>query len=184
MSAAVLPVRHRWRDALVFSADDRIDVYGLAVATALHVHMGPDGRCKVGQRRLAELARCTQNTVRARIGVLVAAGWLAVEGGDRERASYRAVIPPSEAPDETPAGPVDNAAGRVGSASPDGRCRPRSAARDEARSPVTMNPSRPRPRRSPSGWHDPSVGRPPPGRPAVELGELVEADDGTLWVSL
>ena len=179
MSASVLPHRHQWRDALVFSTDERIDVYALAVAQALHVHMSHDGRCTVGLRRLAGLARCSQNTARARIGVLVEAGWLTVSGGDRQRATYRATIPPQEAPER----PVDNSGGDTASASPHGRCRTESASPGEARSPSTMNPWRGRARGAPALRHDPSIGRPRLDHPPPDVGGLVERSDGTLWVT-
>ena len=171
-----LPHRHQWRDAVVFSTDARIDAYGLAVATALHVHMDPEGRCTVGLRRLAGIARCSVNTVRARLGALVDAGWLAVDGSDRERATYRAVIPAVEAPDETPVAVSPEPA----SVSPEGAiCVTR-------RHTYPLNPLNPpqRSSRSSGGWHDPSVGRPTPGRPLPPVGRVDERDDGTLWVTL
>jgi len=176
--SAPLPHRHQWRDALVFSTDERVDVYALAVATALHVHMGPDGRCTVGLRRLARLARCSVPTVRARVGVLVAAGWLTVEGGTRERATYRAVIPPQESPD----GPVDDESDGEASVQPEGATRPESVQPGCTRTPTTMNPLRGRARGAPRGRHDPSVGRPALDRPPPDVGGLRERADGTLWL--
>jgi len=177
--SAVLPHRHQWRDALVFSTDERVDVYTLAVATALHVHMDHTGRCTVGLRRLAGLARCSVPTVRARVGVLVDAGWLTVEGGTRERATYRATIPPQESPD----GPVDDATGSRASVQPQGATRPESVQPDCTRTPEPMNPWRGRARGAPARRYDPSVGRPSVDRPPPDVGGLVEADDGTLWVT-
>lgn len=112
--ASTLPVHHRWRDHCVLEAE-QLDVYALAVVTALHVHMR-DGVATVGLRRLAEVARCTVGTVRARIAVLERAGLLEVhQGQGRRRTTYVATLPADAAllaePDE---GDVD----------PDEVCRP------------------------------------------------------------
>lgn len=176
MSAA-LPVRHAWRDALVFSTDDRVDGLGLAVTTALHVHMSPEGRCSVGLRRLASISRCSVPTVRKRRGALVDAGWLEVECGSGERAVYRAVIPAAEAPVEAA---VDEPVAEQPGAP---TVQPQRADCATRLHTYPCEPHEPlRRARSSTSWHDPSVGRPPPDRPPLPPPEVVVDDDGRLWV--
>lgn len=95
--SAGLPLRHRWREHVLLSTDERIDAYALAVVMGLHAHMSSEGVCRVGLRRLASLSRCSVNTVRSRIEALRAAGLLAVQVDGRARSTYAAVVPDTSA---------------------------------------------------------------------------------------
>lgn len=188
-TVAVLPVRHAWRDAVTDHADPRIDAYALAVMNALHRHMDPDGVAWVGLRRLAEVARCTVNTVRARLEVLVDVGLLAVDRDGQARTIYRALLvdeAPLEPVEAVLAGPVDDAAPAAAAVSsgPAG-VSPQRAHCVTGRHTYTRNPLNPAARASSSSrWGDPSAGRPAPGRPPVPVPPLAERDDGTLWVAV
>lgn len=183
-----LPLRHLWRDAVTDCTDDRVDAYTVAVMNALHRHMDPDGVAYVGLRRLAEVARCTVNTVRARLDVLAELGWLAVDRDGQARTIYRAQLPgatPVDVVEAVESGAVDNPTGVPAGVSPERQgVSSHGANCVTGRHTYTSNPLNPA-RRSPSrGFHDPSLRRPAPDRPPPEPSHLEVRDDGTLWVSL
>jgi hypothetical protein len=153
---------------------------------ALHRHMDPDGVAWVGLRRLAEVARCTVNTVRARLEVLVDVGLLAVDRDGQARTIYRAQLvdeAPLEPAEAVLAGPLDNAAPVAGGVSAERPgVSPQRAHCVTGRHTYTKNPLNPAGRAS-SWWRDPSAGRPSPGRPPVPVPALAVRDDGTLWVA-
>ncbi len=187
---SALPLRHQWREHVLFSTDERVDAFALAVVVALHAHMSADGVCSVGLRRLASLARVSVPTVRARVDALAAAGLLEVERAGRSRTTYRATFPADAAEGARPgctepAGPVCNPGdesvqpGRAECAAglhtfPYPEITP--AAGTRATSPARRR--RPRSGRQVEPWERPPVDRAPPPVPTVH-----ERADGTLWVA-
>src|SRR5690606_6317806 len=117
-----LPVHHRWRDYCVLEAE-QLDVWALAVVTALHAHMR-GGVARVGLRRLAQVARCTVGTVRARIADLERAGLLEVHQEQGRHTVYVATLPADDElvaePDEGDVEPAEVCHPMQRGVSPDG----------------------------------------------------------------
>jgi len=89
------------------------DVRSRVVAFALFMHMNKDGRCYVGQARIAERCGCSLRSVRRHIKLLEDTGWLTKEVTRNEkgwrRNNYTVSLPPQLATTRTDT-PLDNPA--------------------------------------------------------------------------
>jgi hypothetical protein len=66
--------RLTWFEWWVETPNDDLDTYAVAVIAMLFKHMGRDGWCKVGSRRIARPMRCSRETVEARLRLLADLG--------------------------------------------------------------------------------------------------------------